>query len=311
MERKKSRFPLIMLLIAVIMAGSYPAVQHVLGATDSEHAAAVFSGSFFETDPSFGKSAELPAEKVSGTSPDGTEPVRVADIRDTGLLALVNLDHPVRDPLCADAVVPAFRVVALATADIMMHPEALDAVKALFAAARAAGFDNLFVSSGYRDADKQKQLYDTAADRSYVQPPGHSEHQLGLAADILITGIAQDDMAAAPEGQWLIRNAWRYGFLLRYPEGKSELTGIVYEPWHFRYVGQPHAQYCHENGLCFEEYIQFLRQNRGYSLTLDKTTYSVFYETPKDGIINVPAKGDYRVSGDNTGGYIVELSVES
>ena len=295
MKRGKNKLPLIMLLIAVVIAGVYLAGHHAFGAAETEQIKAFFHGS------SVGMSAGDPSDTPRAC----TIPVRLADIRDTHLLELVNLDYPVPDEPDEDLVVPAFHVVPLATADITLRGEALEAVKAMFAGAQEAGFDDLFVSSGYRTADKQKQLYDAAADKSYVQPPGHSEHQLGLAVDIMANGIGQAGMASSPEGQWLAQNAWRYGFLLRYPADKAGVTGISYEPWHFRYVGQPHARYCYEHGLCFEEYIQFLRDSGGYTLTLDGETYSVFYETPQNGIIDLPADGVFNISDDNTGGYIV------
>jgi len=247
----------------------------------------------------------MSSDRSSGTFSDSTNSIRVADIQDTRLLELVNIIYPVPDGLGEDIVVPAYRVVPLETSNITLRPETLDAVKALFAGAKKAGFDSLFVSSGYRNADKQAQLYNTTMDKSFVQPPGHSEHQLGLAADISVNGVGQTNMAATPEGQWLSQNSWQYGFLLRYPEGKADITGIAYEPWHFRYVGQPHARYCYENNLCLEEYIKFLCDSGGYSLTLEEVTYSVFYETPCDGIINMLTDKNFEVSGDNTGGYIV------
>jgi len=296
MKRKKSGFPLaVLLILTVAVAGVYLANHSQTDAADAEHTVAVLDGS----------SAGIFTGEPSDTPCGEAESVRMAELKDTCLLELVNLTYPVPGDTAEDFVVPAYRVVPLATADIMLRPEALDAVKALFAGAREAGFDSLYVSSGYRDANKQKQLYDAAADKSYVQPPGYSEHQLGLAVDIMANGVAQADMAAAPEGQWLARNAWRYGFILRYPADKADITGIAYEPWHFRYVGQPHARYCYENNLCFEEYIRFLRDGGSYSLTLEGVGYSVFYATPRNGIITISANGNYEVSDDNTGGYLV------
>ena len=303
MKRRKNMFPLAALLVVAIVAGICLADRHGHSAAeteqyvqaDNEQAAAVFGGSGYAPG------------KTPGTRDDGKKQVRVNDIHDARLLALVNLTHPVPDGADDDFVVPAYHVVPLATADITLRSDALDAAKAMFDGARKAGFDGLFVSSGYRDAERQRQIYREAADKSFVQPPGHSEHQLGLAADILSVGVGQDAMAASPEGQWLAQNAWRYGFILRYPEDKESITGIGYEPWHFRYVGRPHAAYCFENGLCWEEYIQFLRDSGGYDLKLDGINYSVFYEKPRDGIINVPANGDYQVSSDNTGGYVITM----
>ena len=93
-----------------------------------------------------------------------------------------------------------------------------------------------------------------------VARPGTSEHQLGLAVDIVdkshqTLDAAQED---TPVQQWLLENSWKYGFILRYPNQKSNLTGIIYEPWHYRYVGQAAAQEIHERGICLEEYLEDL-----------------------------------------------------
>ena len=87
--------------------------------------------------------------------------------------------------------------------------------------------------------------------------PGTSEHQLGLAVDIVDkhSQVLDNSQADTPAQQWLMEHSWEYGFILRYPEGKSEITGIIYEPWHYRYVGKEAAAEIHELGLCLEEYL--------------------------------------------------------
>lgn len=90
--------------------------------------------------------------------------------------------------------------------------------------------------------------------------PGTSEHQLGLALDIV--DINNQNLDSTQEQtevqQWLMQNSWRYGFILRYPSDKGEITGIMYEPWHYRYVGKEVAQYIYENNICLEEYLDSL-----------------------------------------------------
>jgi hypothetical protein len=88
-----------------------------------------------------------------------------------------------------------------------------------------------------------------------VAVPGTSEHQMGLALDI----IAEFDSDSSATWTWLKNNSWRYGFILRYPADKEAVTGISFEPWHFRYVGVPTAQEITEKGLCLEEYLELLR----------------------------------------------------
>lgn len=91
-----------------------------------------------------------------------------------------------------------------------------------------------------------------------VAVPGTSEHQLGLAVDIVDTNYqildeAQENTAVQ---KWLMEHSWEYGFILRYPSDKGHITGIIYEPWHYRYVGREAAREMYEQGLCMEEYVR-------------------------------------------------------
>ncbi len=104
---------------------------------------------------------------------------------------------------------------------------------------------------GYAQEDAQRE-----AARS-VAAPGTSEHQLGLAADIVDQSYQSldDHQAETPVQQWLMAHSWEYGFILRYPPEKSETTGVIYEPWHYRYVGKEAAQAITRQGVCLEEYL--------------------------------------------------------
>jgi len=113
---------------------------------------------------------------------------------------------------------------------------------------------NYFLGRGYSMADARAEA------GTVVAVPGTSEHQLGLALDIVDSNnhsltSAQENTAVQ---KWLMNNSWKYGFILRYPSGKSDITGIIYEPWHYRYVGSEAAQYIYENGICLEEYLNLL-----------------------------------------------------
>ena len=90
-----------------------------------------------------------------------------------------------------------------------------------------------------------------------VAVPNTSEHQIGLAVDIVDANNATLTSAQAKTAtqKWLMENCWRYGFILRYPEGKSDITGIIYEPWHYRYVGYALAKELHFSGMTLEEYL--------------------------------------------------------
>ena len=83
-------------------------------------------------------------------------------------------------------------------------------------------------------------------------PSGHSEHQTGLAIDF---SLADNAEKTTKNWEWLANNAYKYGFILRYPEGKEDITGYDYEPWHYRYVGKGHAKAIYEQGLVLEEYL--------------------------------------------------------
>ncbi|MBE6728113.1 MAG: D-alanyl-D-alanine carboxypeptidase family protein [Ruminococcaceae bacterium] len=139
-----------------------------------------------------------------------------------------------------------------------VDPVANAALQEMFAAAKEQGL-NLFVRSGFRSYLTQKTLYNNyvkrdgvaAADR-YSARPGHSEHQTGLAFDI---NKANASFAGSPEANWLAENCYKYGFIIRYPQGKEAVTGYMYEPWHIRYLGIEIATAVYNSGLCLEEYL--------------------------------------------------------
>jgi D-alanyl-D-alanine carboxypeptidase len=170
-------------------------------------------------------------------------------------LILVNSENPISDDAPDFEIVSAYRVVPVRTSDIALERETLGAVAGMFRAAKEAGIDNLLVNDGFRSHEAQRRIYEETADKTLVQAPGHSEHQTGLAADIAVSGVAGSVMGESAEGKWLAENAWKYGLILRYPQGKREVTGIAYEPWHFRYVGVENAKNIRDSGLCLEEYL--------------------------------------------------------
>jgi len=91
-----------------------------------------------------------------------------------------------------------------------------------------------------------------------VAVPGTSEHQLGLAVDLvdLDNQNLNESQEKTAVQKWLLENSWKYGFILRYPNDKRKLTGIIYEPWHYRYVGKDAAREIYETGVCLEEYLK-------------------------------------------------------
>ncbi len=134
-----------------------------------------------------------------------------------------------------------------------------DAAYMKMKSAAASDGISLWIVSGFRSYATQASLYNRysasdgqAAADTYSARPGHSEHQTGLAMDI---NSLESAFANTPEGKWLAANAWKYGFILRYPSGKESVTGYIYEPWHYRYVGEELAKSVYESGLCLEEYF--------------------------------------------------------
>ena len=127
---------------------------------------------------------------------------------------------------------------------------------------------NIYVSSGYRSVERQTVLYNRKVSyflkkglskaqaeieaAKIVAKPKTSEHHTGLAIDF---NSIKDSFCKTKEYAWLLKNSYKYGFILRYSKNKSAVTNITFEPWHFRYVGLEHAKYIMENGICLEEYI--------------------------------------------------------
>ena len=167
--------------------------------------------------------------------------------------------------------------------NIYMRPEAARALEALFAGAAEDGI-TLYATSGFRSYATQKAIFDRkaaergeqAANRS-VAKPGYSEHQTGLAMDIegettLGTGLTAA-FGESPEGIWVAEHCHEYGFIIRYPEDKTSITGYIYEPWHIRYVGVEAAKEITQLGVTFEEYILLIRGDRIEELKGDNTPY--------------------------------------
>ena len=150
-----------------------------------------------------------------------------------------------------------------------------DALSEMLSACRTAGY-SASICSSYRTHAYQQSLFDqrvaarmaqgmTRAEAEAVTArstavPGTSEHQIGLAVDLVDSGYWRLDSTQAnrPTQQWLMAHSWEYGFILRYPSDKTDLTGIIYEPWHYRYVGKDAARTIYEQEICLEEYLEEL-----------------------------------------------------
>ncbi len=180
-------------------------------------------------------------------------------------LMLVNKQNPV----------PEGFEVKLANINGSMYADEriIDDIYRMIDAASSDGVD-LMICSAYRSYDRQRTLFNNKINKlmgqgmTYLEAykfgsmnvtvPGTSEHHIGLALDILTGSYTSmdDGFGDTEAGKWLAANSADYGFILRYPKGKEDITGIVYEPWHFRYVGTDYARDITDRGVCLEEYLK-------------------------------------------------------
>lgn len=190
------------------------------------------------------------------------------------------------------------------------------------------GEGGLLIKSAYRSYESQKEILDYRIDRDgekealkYVALPGESEHHTAMAFDMSVyKNGANTYIEDEEEYHWIYENAHKYGFVLRYPESKADITGIAYEAWHFRYVGAPHAYYMYNEGLVLEEYLELLKNEHSYDgihLNVecdDGNKYEIYYvpaaETGETEII-LPSGYEYTVSGNNTDGFVVTVSINT
>lgn len=269
--------------------------------------------------------------------------VSVSDAAE-GQLALVNFEHgfPAAD---STDVVPVTAAGSLLTErnDLSLAQPALSALSALAEAfSEQTGGDRLLLTSAYRTLEYQQGVYDDyvaaygqAAADAYVAAPGTSEHHTGLAADL--SSMSKDGERVTlpnhPQFEWLKAHCADYGFILRYPPEKENITHVAYEPWHFRYIGKENAAAVRALGITFEEYIEYLRGFTPETKLLHVPSLSaakpedlgsaefsalpdsgyVIYFVPTDEnagteSVNIPVPAQcrgYFISGSNDGGFIV------
>lgn len=209
--------------------------------------------------------------------------------------------------------------------NVRLLPKVMDALNELMEDFHGAtGISDVNVISGFRSIEDQQAIMDrqilsvgqTEAAR-WVAKPGGSEHHTGYALDLAIytdEGESRDFTGEGAYG-WINENCSKYGFIVRYPEEKSGITGIAYEPWHYRYLGEPHAKLATELGLCYEEYIDHLKgypvdgehlETRGW----DEKRYEIYYVPQSAGQIAVPKDKKYDLSGNNLDGYIITVHLD-
>lgn len=174
--------------------------------------------------------------------------------------------------------------------------------------------DTLIIYGAHRSTERQQAILDEKGPEIAAKP-GYSEHETGYAFDF--SEIVNYDYQGTEDFAWINENCYKYGFIVRYTEEKKDITKIAAEPWHFRYVGIPHAWYITKNDLCLEEYIDLLREKYSYGgehllFTDDENrSYEVYFVASDDGsektTVPVPAGKEYSISGNNVDGFIVTV----
>lgn len=182
------------------------------------------------------------------------------DIVEDWQIRLVNRENPLPDDFTVELEdLDSYR---------KFDKRAIEPLKQMIYDMRNQGISNIWAQSTYRSIDYQKRLYEKSINKylkqgktqeeaekltdEYINRPGTSEHHLGLAVDF---NNVEEGFENTKAYKWLLENASNYGFILRYPKEKEDITGIEYEPWHWRYVGSEHAKKIKEQNLCLEEYV--------------------------------------------------------
>jgi D-alanyl-D-alanine carboxypeptidase len=212
------------------------------------------------TDEPLKHTASTQTQSPKKTEADGFDKARYSLTDPTSLWVIVNKQHPLQPISYApdDLRYPDVALRVPGQTEMQLRDAAATALEQFFAGAAQQGY-KLQVSTAYRGYNYQKSLYDgyvasagqAAADQESARP-GYSEHQTGLAVDIRTqsnTCSLEACFGTTPEGEWLAANAYKYGFLLRYPAGKEAVTGYEYEPWHFRYIGTGLSQEMHKQNI--------------------------------------------------------------
>lgn len=176
--------------------------------------------------------------------------------------------------------------------------------EALTSAVRVETGSSLYITSAARTHDEQIEMKEERPD--VAADPGESEHESGLAVDVCTDGFSGSAFLKSEAGQFVHEYGWRYGFIIRYPAGKSGVTGIPFEAWHLRYVGHPHAYIIRQNNLSLEEYIESLEPNKFYSAC------GYLISRQQGDTLRIPTRASHiSVSPDNTGHYIITCRISA
>ncbi|MEL7603828.1 MAG: M15 family metallopeptidase [Bacillota bacterium] len=233
-----------------------------------------------------------------------------------GNLILVNGQHPCYREIAESALVP----IPGDGDKILLERRAAALLGRLMS--DIDGWGRIVAVSGWRSEGEQRGIYDrslrengAAFTAQFVAEPNHSEHQTGLAIDL---GLKQAELDFIRPGfpysgicQTFREKAAAYGFIERYPKGKEAITGIAHEPWHFRYVGVPHASIMTELGLTLEEYHAFLKRHphgtRSFAYQSGRQAFAISYAAAagREAVLEIEADCPYLISGNNMDGFVL------
>ena len=264
-----------------------------------------------------------PLDEASQLEKDGFTIIQM-DLSDInkGNLILVNSDAGFEIPDENDLVdIDSFKTKSYRVADsaLLLSASIIEPLNEMMDAFyEETGCGTVTVISAYRDFSRQQEILDEftaivgrAEAKKRAALPGHSEHHAGLAIDfgVFSEGNLRTFFGTGSTG-WFLVHSYKYGFIPRYPEDKTEITKTTYEPWHFRYVGNPHAHFIRQDRLCFEEYIELIMgftRDEPYSASFDDADYEVYFtQDPK---IFIPPDCEAEISGNNINGFIVTLKL--
>ena len=265
-SQMKRRAAVTVLLLVVVLLGGGWFYSRLSGGGIPAPAASTSEAASVSTEAA-AETTAAPTTAVSTTAAATSAAGEESTGEDSWCLILVNKDHPVPD----DYTVPELTQLKNDNSvDSRIYPS----LQKMFDDMRSQGLKP-YITSSYRTHEYQQKLMDDKVAsyeeqgmsrkeaeeeaEKWVAIPGTSEHEIGLAVDISVQPSDDEDQTAEDKQavwDWLDENSWKYGFIRRYPEDKSSITGISNEQWHFRYVGDKAAKVMHEENLCLEEYLE-------------------------------------------------------
>ena len=218
--------------------------------------------------------------------------IRTADgVSFSNIMWLVNADHPL-----SEEDVP---VVAAVDDKNSVSTYAFYDLQRLFSEVKSKFGKDLLLTSTYRTREYQAWVYEN---NPFAVPAGTSEHETGLAVDVKIEGYPQKRFINSNVGRWVAKNSYKFGFIIRYPMWGQKLTGVEYEPWHLRYVSEPHAEIIYRSKITLEEYSSLYGEGKFYAYG----EYIISRQSGESGELVLPKTSNtVCVSPDNAGGYYI------